>query len=143
MSPARSEEGTSLIEILIAIAILGIAVTAVLGALATGIDMSAVDRTHAEAQAALRSNAEAIQAAAFDPCPADYSTATLAVPAGWTIDVSDIEYWVAGSNPAEFSTTCPLPVTDDLAQRITITLHTDDSRVGALGLQVVKRAEGS
>lgn len=142
MTPIRSEEGSSLIEILVAISILGIVVTGVLGALATGLDMSALDRTHAKAEAVLRSYAEAVHAATpvscLDGTPTyvgafadDPDDGVAVVPIG----AADVRHWVLGSEPASFLSACPVV---DLAQRITLRVQAADDRVGVLEMDIVK-----
>lgn len=140
MTPTlRSEDGSTLLEVLIAVVILGLAVTAVLGALATGVDMSAVDRAHARAEAVLRSYAEAVLAAPTANCPATY---TFADEPGDGVTVvplvaSDVAYLVKGSNPASFVAACQTPA---LAQRLTLRVTSTEERVGTLTLDIVKRA---
>lgn len=141
MTTNRREEGSTLLEALVALAIIGIAVTAVLGALATGIDLSALDRTQSEAEANLRNYAERIHAAAFISCAVagDYD-----YDAGDGITISEIEYWIptplaVTDLEADFDPICPSAALD-VAHRITIELESDDPRVGTLALEVVKRA---
>jgi type II secretory pathway pseudopilin PulG len=58
---ARGEAGETLAEIIVTIAIVGLAVTALVGALATGIAASSGHRQHASADTIARSVAEAIK----------------------------------------------------------------------------------
>jgi type II secretory pathway pseudopilin PulG len=58
---ARGEKGETLAEIIVTIAIVGLAVVALLGALATGISASSTHRQRASADTVARSVAEAIK----------------------------------------------------------------------------------
>ena len=77
-APQRSERGETLIELLVAVAILGIAAVAILGALMMSIRTSVVDRNAASGDAYVRSFAEAIQsyvdANNIQPCATAAST---------------------------------------------------------------------
>lgn len=134
----RCEEGSTLLELLIAVVILGLAVTAVLGALATGVDMSAVDRAHARAEVVLRSYAESVLAAPTAGCPATYAfvdepgDGVTVVP----MVATDVTYLVKGSNPASYVAACQSPA---LAQRLTLRVTSDEARVGTLAIDIVKR----
>lgn len=85
----RGDAGFSLPEMLITIAILGIAFVGILAALATLIRTSADQRTHADANAVLVSAVEAVKSAGFvADCTAagtSYSAAAQSVehPQGW------------------------------------------------------------
>lgn len=63
--PAR-EAGETLAEVLVAVAILGIAVAALLGGIGASATGSDVHRKQATAETVLRGYAEAIEAASFD-----------------------------------------------------------------------------
>jgi len=101
---SRSESGESLIETIIAIAVLGIAVTAILGSIATGIVTSVVNRDQTDANALLLRSAEVLKSPAavasngnpYVSCAqtADYNpTRGLTVPSGWTVTLTTIQYW--------------------------------------------------
>ncbi len=133
MRMSRSDErGETLVELLIAIVILGVAVTTLLAALATAITASASHRRHATSDTLARSFAEALS----DPDPAsgtpyvDCATSYplpgyLAVPTGFDAPTTAVSYWKAGStgaSDADFTTTCP-PAGDQGLQRVTITVR--------------------
>lgn len=59
--PMRDERGESLIELLVAIVILGVAGVAILAAMAFNVQASTIDRNQAGGSAYVRSAAEAIQ----------------------------------------------------------------------------------
>jgi prepilin-type N-terminal cleavage/methylation domain-containing protein len=100
----RDEAGDTLIEMLIAIAIIGIAVTAILGALLTSITASTQHRGLAVEDTILRSYAEQAKqqielqtpgtiSPLYDPsCQASYSV-SFAAPTGYNVTISKIQYW--------------------------------------------------
>jgi Tfp pilus assembly protein PilV len=130
----RSDEGISLVETLVAIAILGIAVLAIVGALGVAAHSSSLHRAQADSEAGLRSAAEAIHAAPYKYCPLGglYSTGGATAPARIHIAVVDVEYW----NATGFQGHCPPE--DSGIQRITLEA-TADGGVFSRALQVVKR----
>jgi prepilin-type N-terminal cleavage/methylation domain-containing protein len=98
----RSDRGETLIELVVAIAILGIAAVAILGALMLSVRSSVVHRNDATGGAYVRSFAEAIQtdvdANGLKACgPAAATTyAGVAVPdlpPGYTKDVTAVQSW--------------------------------------------------
>jgi type II secretory pathway pseudopilin PulG len=107
-----SETGDTLVEILIAIAILGVAVTALLGALVTSITSASEHRSLASNDTVIRSYAEQLKYdielqpnAWFTQCaqvtsttygvPPNLQTVTPPpnLPAGYTVGISGIQYW--------------------------------------------------
>lgn len=92
MPPHRNDAGDTLIEVLIAIAVLGICIAALLAALMTAIRSSVEHRSLANIDAVLRSYAEAAKAQIelgsapiYQPCPsvtsATYAGTTISLPA--------------------------------------------------------------
>ena len=57
----RSDDGTTLIEVIVTVAIMGIAFAVILGGMATSVLMSDVHRKQATSQTILRDYAEAVQ----------------------------------------------------------------------------------
>lgn len=110
--PPRGDAGESLVELLVSIAVIGLAVTALLGAVGTAVDSSRQHQDTARGQAILRSWGETLShpqdsgsgyvytpcasAAAFPP-----ASDSVTVPAGWTAAVGDVQWW----NGAAWSTT--------------------------------------
>jgi type II secretory pathway pseudopilin PulG len=131
-----SEAGETLVEMLIAIAVIGIAVTAILGALLTSITASTQHRGLAVEDTLLRSYAEQAKqqielqtptsSALYQPsCQASYTVnwppAGLTVPAGYDVKISNIKYWSTSAGVAGGfvdSATCQL---DSGLQLITVT----------------------
>jgi prepilin-type N-terminal cleavage/methylation domain-containing protein len=138
----RGEAGFSLPEIILTIAIVGIAFAAILGGMATSIVVSDVHRKQATADALARSAAEAVkdQAVAYVSCagPNAYADALPAAPSGYSVSITAVAYWDGtSSNPMTFSGTCPSP--DRGAQRITVVARSTDGRASET-LEFVKRS---
>jgi hypothetical protein len=122
----RSEAGETLTELIVAVAILGIAIVAIVGGLADALVSSTVDRGHASANSAARNTAEALQdptnstgtntGIAYVPCATTYS---LPAQPNATVAIVSITYWngSASANPGAFVNNCP---SDKGLQRITI-----------------------
>lgn len=138
---AAVEEGFTLVECVISIAILGIAFAALLGGMATSATTSDFHRKEATANTLLVSSAEAVKdeirnpfrnancstSAAYNP----YTGITLPTPS-WTITSAPVQYW----NGTAFGATC-FPAYR--LQLVTLSVHSPDGRaVETVG--VVKRA---
>lgn len=130
----RSEEGTTLVELLVAVAILGIAFVAVLGGMMTSVTASDVHRKQADGLALLTRNAELVKAAAYVSCagPAAYEAA-LSVASGYTVSVTAVAFL----DGAGFVATCPAP--DPGIQRVSLTARTTSGTDSAETIDVVKR----
>jgi prepilin-type N-terminal cleavage/methylation domain-containing protein len=105
----RSEHGTTLIELLVAIAILGIAGAALLGGMASGVASSGMHREQADVGTVLASGVEAVKDQSRNPyrhCAlvSQYNpTAGLAaLPTGFTVKVTKVQYW----DGSRFQPTC-------------------------------------
>jgi len=108
---AASQAGDTLIELLIAIVIIALAATGLLGALITAISSSGEHRSLSQEDTLLRSFAETAEyqiqsapAPLFLPCATSYNV-TFTVPArysGFTVGISNIQYW----NGSTFASTC-------------------------------------
>jgi prepilin-type N-terminal cleavage/methylation domain-containing protein len=100
-TPQRSDRGETLIELVVAVAILGIAAVAILGGLMVGIRTSVMHRNDATGGAYVRSFAEAIQANVdtngYKTCAnASSGYASIAVPdmpAGYAQSVTAVQSW--------------------------------------------------
>lgn len=145
----RSEGGTTLIELVVAVAIMGVAFVAILGGIGSAIIGAAAQRRDATAGVVLTSAAEAIVAAPYLACAALYVPP--AAPSGYTVTVTKVAYWQAGSNrflPVEQSACGPATAspTDDGVQLVTLSV-TPPARAGVGAgttqtLDVVKRDPG-
>jgi len=133
---SSGDRGETLLELVIALVILGIAVVAIVGGLASSVLISDVHRRQAQTGVIARDYAEALQAAItadqanYVACagPASYAPSAAAVaatgftvPSGYTATAS-VRYWdgsTFGSCPAGG---------DSGLQRVTLTVSSDDGR---------------
>lgn len=106
----RSADGISLVETLIAVVILGLAVTGILTAFAASSRSARVGRDAASADTVLRSFAESVvhapngvEADGYRACsggsPPSYAPMTRG---GHTVSVVEVGYWISGTQPAQF-----------------------------------------
>ena len=127
----RSEAGFTLVELLLTIAILGIAVVAGVGAMMTSIQVSDLGRRQADGQTQLRAYAEAVAGAGYTTCATSYPT-SYSPPAGYTVAMT-VAYWDGSS---AFTASCG---TDKGLQRVTLTITATDGR-GLETVAIAKRA---
>ena len=108
--------GETLVETLLSVALLGILVAGILGALFTTTTTSDFDAKQAASEPGLRSYADAWGRAAYVPCTAGssanpYGATTppgFTAPVGYTASVTAVKFWNGTStSPAVFSATCP------------------------------------
>lgn len=144
-SRGRSQDGTTLIEVLIALTIISLTVVAGLAALATAITGSSEDRSLATLNALVKSYAETVKtevelqpAALFSDCAASYPiTFTLpANDAGYLVGINatnGIKYFDQASS--SFVTTCGAGQTNGL-QLITMTATSPSGARESLSLLV-------
>ena len=131
------DAGETLLELLISLMIIGVGVTAILGAVGIATQASTLDERQVQAQALLRSWGEHITAATTDgtyaPCattgtyasaPWTYSApppaGLQALPPGFTPSVTSVQYW----NGSSFVGSCG---TDSGVQRLRLTMTVADS----------------
>lgn len=136
----RGDAGTTLIELLMAVSIMGIAFVAILAAMGTSIFTSDVHRKQATANTVLVSSVEWIKSQSSNPystvCPTSYSATDVSkLPAGWSagdVTITSISYWDGTS----FVATCP--ATDKKLQMLTVQVTTPDGRATE-SVSLVKR----
>ncbi|HEY5112442.1 MAG TPA: prepilin-type N-terminal cleavage/methylation domain-containing protein, partial [Acidimicrobiales bacterium] len=104
----RSEAGDTLVEVLIALVILGVASVALLVSFATSITASGTYRDVATLDTVLRSASEEVitqiqqqPAALFESC-GGAANVVFTLPTGYTAAITSVSYW----NGAAFQTTC-------------------------------------
>lgn len=134
--PGSSDAGETLIELVVAVAIMGITVIAIVGGFATFILMSGVHREETSAGAYLRSYAETLQGsyACVAGTAPDYASLLVTKPNGFDLPTATVKFW----NGASFSgLTCP--VTDLGLQQVTLTLKSADTRVSESLVVMVSR----
>ena len=123
------DRGETLVELLVAMLIMGTAVVAVVGGLATAIIMSDVHRKQAVIAAKLSEYAAAISngvatTPGYRECPGSPSYPSYNAGTGYTADPIEVSYW----DGSAFVTTCPAGG-DTGVQRVTLRIHSNDGRV--------------
>jgi Tfp pilus assembly protein PilV len=140
--PVRNEAGTTLVEVLMTVAILGIGIVAVVGAMGTSIIGTDHHRKQAQAHTVLLSAVDAVKSQTANPYQPCATTGTYAatsgvtLPAGWAasyVTVQSVTYWDGGTG---FSASCPSP--DSKLQLIDVRVATPDGRATE-SVAVVKR----
>ncbi|MFF4323358.1 prepilin-type N-terminal cleavage/methylation domain-containing protein [Streptomyces sp. NPDC001568] len=128
----RGEEGETLVEVLVAVVLMGVAFVAIFGGMGTAIISSVTQQKVTGADSVIRSAAEKVVGAPYVSCARGYETPT--PPAGYTVTVT-IEYW---DGVGAFGPTCP--TADTGVQKVTLTVHsTGPHSVRDATLEVVKR----
>ncbi|TDD18388.1 type II secretion system protein [Kribbella turkmenica] len=123
------ERGESLLELVMAIALMGVAIVAVMSGLTTTVLMSDVQRKQATAVATVRSYAEALQRYVADGHYVACATASSYVvpgfvsPAGFTAKVvsGSVRYWTG-------ALWLPLCLPDRGLQRVRVSVASTDGR---------------
>jgi prepilin-type N-terminal cleavage/methylation domain-containing protein len=129
--PGDSSRGETLVELLVAMSILGVAVVALVSGIGTSVLVSDVHRKEATAGAVVRTYGEAIQAA-VDASATGYDTTCAGVsayqspagfvaPSGFTAKVTAISYW----NGSAFVSTCSAGVA---VQKLSLLASSTDNR---------------
>jgi prepilin-type N-terminal cleavage/methylation domain-containing protein len=135
MTGARPRDrGETLIELLVAVTIMGIAVVALLGALGTSIRMSDIHRKQTVAGANVHAFADAVATAvagspsAYVPCAgaAAYQSVYTA-DTNFTATVVSVRYW----DGTAFTTSCTVP-TDSGVQLVSLQVSSADVEVSAV-----------
>ncbi|MCU1426091.1 MAG: hypothetical protein JWL83_91 [Actinomycetia bacterium] len=139
MSAAQGERqaGFTLSEVMVAVVILAVGVTAIVGAIGSSVFSSRVHRDMVTVDAVGRGYSEQLINASYQTC-ATTSTypAMIAAPAGFKAAVTGVKYWNGTStNPAVFGATCP---PDNGLQQITIVASRTNGS-GAQTFVIVKR----
>ncbi|MEV6580410.1 type II secretion system protein [Streptomyces sp. NPDC051582] len=128
----RGEEGETLVEVLVAVVLMGVAFVTVLGGIGTAIIGSVAQQKVTGADSVIRSAAEKVVSAPYASCADGYETP--APPAGYTVTVT-IEYW---DGAGTFGRSCP--TADTGVQKVTLTVRsTGPHPVKDATLEVVKR----
>jgi type II secretory pathway pseudopilin PulG len=123
------DQGETLLELIIAITILGVCVVAIGSGIAMSITISALHRNQANAQDALHNYAETLQGL-YQACttaatPTAFYTQSLAQlgPPGFGAPQVSVQYWMPTGGPSgtgAFAAACP--GTDQGLQQVTLTL---------------------
>ena len=119
-----ADRGETLLELVVALAILGLAVVAIVGGLSAALTLTDVHRKQAAAGVAVRDYAEAMQTAVATghytacavPSPVNYTP-----PTGYAKSVVSIRFW----NGSAWQPSC---TTDIGLQRVTVEVKSTDQR---------------
>lgn len=122
---ADPEAGLTLVEVLLAVSVMGIGVTVVLGGMMTSIKVSDQGRRSADGQVVLRAYAEAVGATTYAACATSYAAPGFSAT-GWTA-AQVVSYW----NGSAFVPTCG---TDSGLQRVALTLTSTEGTVETLAI---------
>lgn len=133
--PGPNDQGETLIELIIAVAIMGIAVVAIVAGIATSILMSDIHRKQATAGAYVRDYAEAVaghyDASASPTYPP--SAVGFAAPTGFTATVTSVKCWNDTSGVFSGCTAA------NAVQQITLCVASADSRASESLIVVVRQ----
>ncbi|MGZ6998607.1 MAG: prepilin-type N-terminal cleavage/methylation domain-containing protein, partial [Acidimicrobiia bacterium] len=149
----RGQHGETLIETLVSTALLGIVGIGIIGAIASVLISTDIDRKISASETVLRSYVAAIQDAPYQDCAsrADYSPSAVGYApdsARYSPSVTDIAYWQAPAADArpvlppatvnlDFVPGCPSP--DPGLQRLDIAVTTSESHATVERVTVFKR----
>jgi Tfp pilus assembly protein PilV len=135
--PARDDRGESLLELLIAVAIMGVAVTAIIGGIGVSVMMSDIHRKQATAGTAVRDYGEAIMAGGYVSCAttASYPAAAGSIPAGYAASVTSLKYWTGTT----WASSC---APDKGLQQLTLQVASGDGRASESLVVVVRKPCG-
>ncbi|MCU7724383.1 type II secretion system protein [Actinoplanes sp. KI2] len=134
----RSDSGETLIELVVAIAIMSTAVVAVLGCLVTGIMVSDIHRKQTTAGVTLRNFAEAISRtvdAGGYPAGCAALTPSFTPPAGYSASIAKVGYWTGSA----WSSSCS---TDKGLRQLDLQVASSDSRAVERLVIVVRKPCG-
>lgn len=123
----------TLVETLVAVSIVGLSFSALVGGMYTTVQASDINRKQAGAATALATYAEAVKADPYVACATSYAGTSFTAPAGFTKAPVVVSYWKPAS--ATFATPCG---TDSGLQRVTLALRSSDGRV-VLDVELAKR----
>jgi len=134
--PVRTEAGTTLVEVLMAVAIMSIAIVSIVAAMGTSIIGSDHHRKQAQAHTVLLSAVDAVKSQPYADCATTYTAAAgVSLPTGWaasSVSVQSVKYWDGSS----FASSCPS--TDKKLQLVKVQVASPDGRATE-SVSVVKR----
>jgi type II secretory pathway pseudopilin PulG len=127
------DAGVTLVELILTVAIMGIAIVTIVGGAMTSILDSDYNHKQADAANVLQAYADSVAALVYQPCSAAYAPA-YTPPTGYTVAIAGTEYWDTATSA--FISTCP--ASDYGLERLTLQVSSTDSRANET-LQVEKR----
>jgi prepilin-type N-terminal cleavage/methylation domain-containing protein len=122
----HAQSGLSLVELLVAVALIGIAFVALVGGLGTFFAISTSQRATADIDAVVRMYVEHVTApqTPYAPCGSSY---TMSLPAGYSFSAGPtVSYW-AGDNPSTFTSSCATHNANGV-QKVTATIRRAPTR---------------
>lgn len=136
----HDDRGETLLELLVAIVIIGVAVVAIIGGLVTSVLMSDIHRKETTAGTAVRDYAEAIEnsvaGGAYVSCATTSSyAAAYTAPSGYAASVTGVAYW----NGTAWQPTCG---TDTGLQELKVQVASGDGRATERLVIVVRKRCG-
>ena len=138
----RGERGESLLELVVAIALMGVAIVAVMSALTTTVLLSDKQRKQATAAVVVRDYSEALQqyvaAGHYVGCALSYSVPGFVAPEGFAAKVvaGSVQYWSIGL------AWLPLCLIDTGLQRVRVSVASSDGRASEYLYVVLRRPCG-
>jgi Tfp pilus assembly protein PilV len=120
-APRPDDSGSSLVDILLAVGIMGVAMASIVGGMMTASIGADVSRQTAEAQQLTRTYAESVAADTYVGCATSYPATGFSLPAGF-VRTTVVTYW----NGTTFASACP--ATDSGLQRVSVTIKSSDDR---------------
>ncbi|WP_112243931.1 type IV pilus modification PilV family protein [Kribbella monticola] len=136
------EHGESLLELVVAVALMGVAVVAVMSGLTTTVLMSDVQRKQATVGVVVRDYAEALQqyvaSGHYVACGSTYNVPDFVAPQGFSAKVvaGSVQYWSVGL------TWLPLCLLDTGLQRVRVSATSADGRATEYVYVVLRRPCG-
>jgi prepilin-type N-terminal cleavage/methylation domain-containing protein len=127
VTAARRDRGVTLIELLVTIAIMGIAFASILGGMGLFVKTESVQRSNARLDTEIRTYAEQLLGQPYVNCAAPATYAAAVAPAGYSSTLT-VAYW-DGNLPAAFTPGC---TSDKGLQQLTIVLRTTNGVSGTL-----------
>ena len=128
--PTNHDRGETLLELLVAVTIMGIAVVAIIAGIGTSILVSDIHRKQATAGTVVRNYAEAVdRGIAAGPYTSCATTGAYASPpgfsptSGFTASITAVQYW--NDTTKTFSGTC---TTDGGVQKLSLRVASGDGR---------------
>lgn len=133
--------GETLLELVVAIAILGVCIVAIGAGVVMTVKISTIHRNQATADAALHNLAETV-AGSYQSCggsrPPDYpALLSLAAPAGFSTPSASVKFWDPATS-AFSANSCP--AVDPGLQQVTLSLTTNDQLVSESVVVVVRKS---
>ena len=125
----RRDEGETLLEVLVALVILGVAAVAIVGAMTVSVKVSDIHRKQSAASADVRDYAEAIEktvaAGNYKACAGTGDYAVYTPDGAYQASIVSVQYGTT-TNPPGWTGTCPSP--DTGVQQLTLQVASTDNR---------------